>query len=307
MVVMSLQFSPESVGGNAARPSGDPATEAAPLRTIADTARWVALYRARESERADALFRDPLAARLAGAHGRGIATALPFTERNAWPFVTRTFLFDRMIRERLAAGANTVLNLAAGLDARPYRMELPRSLHWIEVDLPEIVGYKEEVLAAEVPRCRLERVTLDLRERALRRDLFARVGRGARSAVVLCEGLLIYMKRKEVATLAEDLAAASGIHYWLVDLASPGLLEMLRRQLGPQLEQAAASLEFAPAEGPGFFFRHGWKPVVVQSMFRAAARLKRVPLAMRWMALLPESKGRQGARPWSAAVLLKRR
>ena len=303
---MSVQLSPEPVSGSAAH-SGGRASVGTSLRSVADTARWVALYRAHETERADSLFQDPLAARLAGEQGRAIAEATPYTGRNAWPFVVRTVLFDQIIRERIRAGVNTVLNLAAGLDARPYRMELPRSLHWMEVDLPEIVTYKEEVLQREEPRCRVERVPMDLRDRASRLELFARVGREARSALVLSEGLLVYLRRKEVAALAEDLAAAASIHYWLIDLASPGLLRMLQRQVGPQLERAAAPLEFAPAEGPGFFYRYGWRPVAVHSMFKAAARLKRVPLTLRWLALLPESQGRQGARPWSATVLLKRR
>jgi O-methyltransferase involved in polyketide biosynthesis len=36
------------------------------VRNIADTARWVAWFRAQETLRPDAVFRDPLAARLAG-------------------------------------------------------------------------------------------------------------------------------------------------------------------------------------------------------------------------------------------------
>jgi len=40
-----------------------------PISSVSDTARWVALYRAMESDRPDALFRDPYARRLAGAAG----------------------------------------------------------------------------------------------------------------------------------------------------------------------------------------------------------------------------------------------
>ena len=76
--------------------------------------------------------------------------------RAAW--VTRTYLFDRFIAQQIARGADTVVNLAAGLDARPYRMDLPRTLHWIEVDLPELLAYKEQALAREKPNCALERV-----------------------------------------------------------------------------------------------------------------------------------------------------
>src|SRR2546423_15569823 len=101
---------------------------ASPIRDISDTARWVAVYRARETERADAAFRDPFARRLAGERGEQIAAAMPFAEKNSWPFVARTWLIDQMIAEQIGQGADMVINLAAGLDARPYRMELPASL-----------------------------------------------------------------------------------------------------------------------------------------------------------------------------------
>jgi O-methyltransferase involved in polyketide biosynthesis len=53
-----------------------------------------------------------------------------------------------------------VVNLAAGLDTRPYRMALPSGLQWIEVDLPDLLVYKAEALAAETPVCTLQRVAL---------------------------------------------------------------------------------------------------------------------------------------------------
>ena len=43
------------------------------MPSISDTALWVAVYRARETDRPDALFRDPLAYRLAGTRGEQIA------------------------------------------------------------------------------------------------------------------------------------------------------------------------------------------------------------------------------------------
>jgi len=89
------------------------------LRNISDTANWVAVYRALESERPDALFRDPFARRLAGTRGVRIAEAASFAKSNAWSFVARTVLFDRFISDAVANGADMVVNLAAGLDARP--------------------------------------------------------------------------------------------------------------------------------------------------------------------------------------------
>src|SRR5438445_1735868 len=115
------------------------------VRNISDTARWAAVFRARETERADALFRDPYAERLAGKMGVEIANTLPEGNSHAWAWVARTYLFDQFITQEMRQGTDMVLNLAAGLDARPYRMSLPASLQWIEVDLPEILTYKEEI------------------------------------------------------------------------------------------------------------------------------------------------------------------
>src|SRR5438094_6995602 len=132
------------------------------IRDISDTARWAAVYRARESERPDAIFRDPLARRLAGERGEQIAAGIPFSNQHTWSWVTRTYLFDQFISEQVQEGADLVINLAAGLDTRPYRMALPPSLRWVEVDLPDLLAYKEEVLVGEKPLCALERIALDL-------------------------------------------------------------------------------------------------------------------------------------------------
>jgi O-methyltransferase involved in polyketide biosynthesis len=63
----------------------------------------------------------------------------------------RTYLFDRFIARQVRGGIDLVINLAAGLDARPCRMDLPEELRWVEIDLPQMVSYKTEILAGERP------------------------------------------------------------------------------------------------------------------------------------------------------------
>src|SRR5438094_10464507 len=93
-----------------------------PLTHISDTARWVAVYRAMESERPDAIFKDPFARRLAGAQGEAIVQALPQGRTWAWPMIVRTAVFDEMILRTVSAdGVGTVMNMAAGLDTRMFR------------------------------------------------------------------------------------------------------------------------------------------------------------------------------------------
>ena len=275
------------------------------MRNISDTARWVAVYRARETERTDAVFRDPFAHRLAGERGEQIATSMSFAEKNSWSFVARTWLIDRVIPNQVKMGTDTIVNLAAGLDARPYRMNLPSSLRWIEIDLPEILAYKQDVLRNETPVCKVERIPLDLCDVRARRELFSELGRQANRALVVSEGLLVYLDEKEVTSLAQDLAVAQSFQHWVIDVASPALLKMLAKKMGAPLDQAGAPLKFAPREGPDFFARSGWKPVEIHSVLHAAAKLNRLPFFLRLIAKI-SSPAFHAARPWSAVCLLAR-
>jgi methyltransferase (TIGR00027 family) len=274
------------------------------IRNISDTAVWVATYRARETERPNALFRDPFARRLAGERGEQISKTMRV--KDTWSFAARTYLFDRFIEEQIEQGADMVVNLAAGLDARPYRMSLPRSLQWVEVDLPEILEYKSRILAGENPACALERVALDLSDVGARKTLFEELRRRARKALIVSEGLLIYLATDEVASLAEDLARTTCFQRWVFDLQSPGLMRMAQKRVGQQLGQGGAMLQFGPKEGPAFFEPHGWVPINVRSLLKTAARFKRLPFLLRIVAMLPESDGSQGERFWSGVCLLKK-
>jgi methyltransferase (TIGR00027 family) len=280
-------------------------TQTEPLiRNISDTARWVAVYRARETERPDALFQDPFARRLAGERGEQIAQSMRTLNRADWSFVTRTYLIDQFVSAKVREGVDMVVNLAAGLDARPYRMELPPSLQWVEVDLDEILSYKEEILRSEKPVCSLERIRLDLANVEARRELFAQLGRKAKKALVITEGLVIYLTAEAVGELAKGLAGMPAFGCWVLDIASPALIRMAQKHMARQLNQTP--FKFAPEGGPAFFTRFGWKPVDIQSMLRNALRLKRLPLFLRVMALLPEPKEPWRKRPWSGVCLLER-
>jgi methyltransferase (TIGR00027 family) len=277
-----------------------------PVRRISDTAAWVAMYRAVESDRPDAVFRDPYARRLAGERGERIMTTLSAARKHAWSYTARTHLFDTLIARELREGSDLVLNLAAGLDARPYRMDLPASLQWVEVDLPELIAYKDDVLRGERPACRLERIALDLSDVPARRRLFAELAGRSQRVTVASEGLLVYLSADEVSELAGDLAAPRSFHRWTIDLVSPALLKMLQKQVGTPLSQAGAPLKFAPEEGPAFFARSGWRPIEATSMLHAAAKLKRLPFWMRPFALFPDSKGTRPRQLWGGGVLLEK-
>ncbi len=256
---------PQSQFETSPEPSPEPL-----IRNVSDTARWVAVYRAEETERADAIFRDPFARRLAGERGEQIAKLMPLGGDNAWSIITLTYLIDEFIKAELQRGADMVINLAAGLDSQPV--------------------------------CLLERIRLDLSDLSARRELFARLGQTAKRALVITEGLMIYLTPEAAGGLAADFAAPATFRSWILDIASPGLLRMLRKRMASQLREAAP-FKFAPQEGPAFFERYGWKPIEVQSLLKNAARLKRLSFVLRLFALLPENEKSRRDRPWSGVCL----
>jgi len=224
--------------------------------------------------------------------------------------IVRTAVMDELILRAIDRdGVMTVLNLAAGLDARPYRLPLPPSLRWVEVDFPDVIAYKQEQLAVERPVCVLEQVGADLTDVARRRALFAQISSAGRPVLVVTEGLLIYLTREQVAALADDLAAQPSFRWWLLDIASPGLLKMLEKTWGRAVAAGNAPFQFAPAEGTAFFAPHGWREAEFRSTWEEALRLKRtMRLAWLWQLigrLYPKRK-REEARRFAGMVMLRR-
>ena len=246
-----------------------------PPEDIMDTARWMAFYRAVESERPDALFHDPFARELAGKRGAAIARTLALRRPSAWIAAVRTRVFDEIIVQAVESGVDTVLNLAAGLDTRPYRLVLPNALRWIEVDFPEILSYKQAILSGERPSCSLESVPLDLASCEERQRLFARIGSEGGRVLVVTEGLLLYMAPNQVAELAHDLWMVPSFAIWLTGLASPMMMKMLPPPLKRLLARAAIQIQFAPQEGAAFFRSYGWNATRFLSIHEEAHRLKR--------------------------------
>ena len=244
-----------------------------PIAHVSDTALWVAAFRAEESERPDALFRDPLAARLAGDDGRRIARTMPNATKTRWSVGVRTVVIDELIHDAIDEGVDTVLNLGAGLDTRPYRLEVPPSLRWVEVDYPRVVDLKEQRLGDVNARCRLERNALDLTDVTARRALFEALGTASSKTLVLTEGLVPYLSIDEAASLADDVRAQRAFSLWITDYFAPELLRYMKRR--PQLRNAP--FRFDPPDWERFFAEHRWRAREMKYLGEQSERLGRTP------------------------------
>jgi len=258
------------------------------IQNVSDTAFLVAGFRGMETDRPNPLFRDPLAWKLAGEHGRKIIDTVPRRFLGAWSVVIRTVIIDSFIRSAIAEGVDTVLNLGAGLDTRPYRMDLPKDLRWIEVDYPHVIDLKNERLTDETPNCALERVELDLTDRAARQKFFAEVNARAGAVLILTEGVTPYLTEDDVGALADDLRGMDKLRGWIIDYFSPKALNY-GRKIRARFMQAAPFL-FQPKDWFAFFEEHGWHAQEVRYLGDEAEELRRpppMPLLMKgWLKLV---------------------
>ncbi|WP_328605120.1 class I SAM-dependent methyltransferase [Amycolatopsis sp. NBC_00345] len=233
------------------------------LPPVGRTAVGVAGLRALESGRPDRLFEDPYAGAffqagqaLFSAEERGDGLGQVFAEQVA----IRTRFFDDFL-----AGADQVVLLAAGLDARAFRLGWPDGARLFELDLPDVLEFKDTVLATQSARPRCERVVVPV---DLRDDWPAALCEAGftpgRPTAWLAEGLLVYLTYDEAARLLTDITA----------LSAPG--SRISFEHRPQadgdnlLQRARAVANGASVTGlwkgglgataPEWLTAHGWRP-----------------------------------------------
>jgi methyltransferase (TIGR00027 family) len=173
-----------------------------------------------------------------------------------WLLAIRTVAIDRLVLQAISMGVDTVVNLGAGLDTRPYRMALPSTLRWIEVDFPNIITYKNEKLAGEKPVCRLERIAADLSDIPLRRSLFQRIGSESQSTLIITEGVIMYLTSADAADLSMDLFAVPSFHLWIQDYRQHATKMKMPKTMQRLFKDSP--FRFDRDDWLSFFAGHGW-------------------------------------------------
>lgn len=200
--------------------------------SVGQTALQVAAARALEAQKPDPLAVDPFAevfCRAVGGDWAGVLDGNVPNDRLKTPdfgvaFVNfqgaRTKYFDDYFGRAVEAGVRQVVILAAGLDSRAYRLPWPDGTTIFELDRPEVLDFKRDVLADEgaTPRAGRREVAVDLRDdwpQALRDSGFD----PARPSAWIAEGLIIYLPadgQHQLYTGIDGLAT-SGSHVAIED------------------------------------------------------------------------------------------
>ncbi|MFD6161387.1 class I SAM-dependent methyltransferase [Nocardia sp. NPDC060256] len=143
------------------------------VSSVGMTALFVAAVRAVESKQPDALVHDEFAALFVAASGDPYSNQL-INDQGLWadsPLGTgfmglRSKFFDNLFLAAAEAGVRQAVIVAAGLDARAYRLDWPPDMVVYEIDQPKVLEFKRQVLAdaGAAPKADRREVAVDLRE-----------------------------------------------------------------------------------------------------------------------------------------------
>jgi N-methyltransferase len=180
-----------------------------PLSVLGSTALSVAACRATESNRIDAWFHDELA-----LHVLATAATPPALSSGLVRWVAvRTRFLDELLDEAVGDGVRQIVIVGAGLDARAYRLALPRDLTVFEIDHAEVISFKQQLLdeLELISTCRRWVVVADLVTDDWLQRLTDVGWSPTQPTAWVAEGLLVYLNHEERTQLVTQLAAASGI------------------------------------------------------------------------------------------------
>ncbi|MBF8187422.1 SAM-dependent methyltransferase [Nonomuraea sp. K274] len=258
------------------------------LTGISATAFAVALLRAQESDRSDRLFADPYARHFLRAVDPAVspwaAQSSPetrsFVRMMAGQVAVRTRFLDRALLEAVEQGCEQVVLLAAGMDARAYRLAWPAGATVFELDFADVLSFKSAVLggAGAEPACHRVEVATDLREdwpRALAESGFD----PGRPAAWLAEGILYALPPEAADRLLDRITAVSapGSVLALDHGTDSALFREARAAISAEL---VALWRGGPAERlDTWLARRGWRPAVCDVVEVAAGYGRPAPPA----------------------------
>ncbi|NRQ35405.1 SAM-dependent methyltransferase [Nonomuraea sp. NN258] len=235
------------------------------MKSISETARWVAWARAEESLRPAGLFVDELAVEV---HRRFPADQ-PLPSKARARFVIRTRFFDDYLTALARAGVAQVVLLAAGLDARAFRLDWPAGTRLFEVDLPGLFEEKEKIVGAvgARPRCARVVVPADLTDAAWTSELAAAGFDPGVPTAWLAEGLFFYLTEHQADQVLSGIgrSSAAGSALGLDHVGTPVLADAQSRRWLASMDERDRGWHSAVDRPEHWLAGYGWQADVRRS------------------------------------------
>jgi methyltransferase (TIGR00027 family) len=231
------------------------------------TSRWTAAVRARESARADRLFEDPWAEALTGKEGAEWIAQRP--EDSTVPMVIRTRFFDDFLLDIARRHAiRQVVLMAAGLDTRAFRLDWPAGTCLFELDQPEVLQYKQEVLrlAGAQPACQRQLIEADLtspwQEKLTHSGFDPQL-----PSVWLLEGFLFYLSKESIIQIIDSVTSLAASGSWMgFDIINSAMFTSTWTRPWVEMQASMGAPWMGTLDDPqGFLARRGWQATLTQA------------------------------------------
>ena len=234
---------------------------------LESTAYWTPSVRALESAGPDRLFNDPWAAALAGDIGAGWIAQRP--PASVLPIVLRTRYFDDFVQRIVHdEGVRQLVLLAAGLDTRAFRLDLPAATYCFELDRQDILAYKNAILgeAGAQPICSRHTVGVNLTG-AWREALLAAGFSADVPACWLLEGFLFYLPSEDVTRLLDEVTTLAAPGSWLgFDIINGPMLTSPITKAWIEMQAQSGAPWIGTMDDPvAFLAERGWQAGLTQA------------------------------------------
>ncbi len=190
--------------------------------------------------------------------------------RAAEGMAVRTRFFDKLFIDATAAGVRQAVILAAGLDARAYRLQWPDGTTAYEVDQPDVIEFKTKTLAELGAQATADRrtVAIDLREdwpTALIDNGFDTT----QPTAWIAEGLLIYLPPEAQDRLFDHITALSVPGSWVATEHVPDIkmfsderaqrISERMKKYGSDIEMSELIYHGERSHVPEYLTAYGWE------------------------------------------------
>ena len=225
------------------------------MNPVSDTAFLTCGARAADAKIAQSLCDDHYASLFMTEHGKQVYESFRLDDKPRASIVIRHRLIDDLLRARLAQNPETtVIIIGAGFDARAFR--LPGG-NWVEIDEPQVINLKNQVLPASQCRNPFQRIAIDFAHESLA-DKLPAVAPGT-PVVVVMEGIFVYLEEQQARGNLRILKEAYPAHTLICDLCTRYFMERYGKGLTQRIEKLGAKLKFLPDDTTEIFIQAGYR------------------------------------------------
>lgn len=266
------------------------------MNSVSNTAYYCCGIRMLDAKQSPSFCHDQYAERFMDTKGLAIFEPFKSEKMPNISNVARCRLIDDYVKNEIANHAKlTIITIGAGFDTRPYRLN---GGHWVEVDEPQIIDYKNDKLPIAECKNTLQRIAIDFANESLV-DKLASFS-GDTHIVIVIEGVFMYLKPEAVTSTINAIQQLFSNHVLYCDLMTKEFFNKFAQSVHAKLMAAGGTFTERPEQPSQVFKAHDYVELARTPMMKGAGDLgilwqrARIPKFVSWLMLNVFVKAFQG-------------